>query len=248
MPINSNYFSVKPINGNETEVQYNICFNPHYRYIWKYELFRVYTPVNHITKFTDKEVADYIKYLNKIGFKISVEFDAEFTYNKANHKGQIFTIDLKDSSPISGLICLNAIRYLYEGDFHKIVSAFLRYSKQRSKINFYNRFILAHSTYPTTNENHYILPDYTFVKMLSDEEVEKQILKLNKQITRVCDYLPQFSKYMQGNDRTNIQAIIENGNIKIKDAYEQYLEITKKYDKEDAKENKGISLSALAGV
>lgn len=134
-------------------------------------------------KFTPNQVYQYYNLLRDCEFVFSMEEGQRMVGLNMNPAKlidcYIFNIKVQANSRLVNLILLNAIRYLYETNFHLIVSAFLKLCDYDTDISTFNRFLLAHSlTRESHHSVHCLLQSSIDVKRYySDKDFVNLILK-----------------------------------------------------------------------
>lgn len=138
-------------------------------------------------KFTSNQVYQYYNLLRDCEFVFSMEEGQrriKFVDEHVPTDCYIFNIKVQANSRLVNLILLNAIRYLYETNFHMIVSAFLKLCYYDTDISTFNRFLLAHSlTHESHHSGHCLLQSSIDVKRYySDKDFVNLILKAPSRI------------------------------------------------------------------
>lgn len=208
-------YDVLNLSGNLTTHRAVACFSAWYGHMNKVKELYIYVfkegyfkgatklgyqdkeyPIGYDTenscRFSKGEINRYVELLQRIGFKLSYEEIEKFELSPGlNEDCYKFTIT-NENTPLSMLILCNAIRYLHETDFYKIVKTFLAICNMKGRMNTWNRFILAHRISGSiSNSNHTIDDNQVINKFITIPQIRKYILENTNNYSCVAANIPK---------------------------------------------------------
>lgn len=176
-------------------------------------------------RLTSEEINKYYNLLRDCEFVFTLE-EGTRKYSASSIKDQaketdcyIFNIKIQANSRLVNLIILNAIRYLYESDYYKMVKDFIELCEYPTDISIFNRFLLAHSIVrETVHSGHCLLQSNSEVKRYySDKDFVKLILQAPAELPKDKEgYAPvYYANYLlRSLHYKNAMSLPDMGNIK----------------------------------
>lgn len=143
---------------------------------------------------SSEEVNTYYNLLRDCEFVFSLEEGTRLFSNTTREAAKevecyIFNIKVQANSRLVNLILLNAIRYLYENTYYKMVRDFIALCEYKTDISTFNRFLLAHSiVQESVHSGHCLLQSNSEVKRYySDKDFVKLILQAPAELPKDKD-------------------------------------------------------------
>lgn len=222
-------------NVNNSEIRGADCFGGYYDQMHSYKNIKVFILKNYPypyeqssdMSYTTEAVIKYVDYFKKMGF--TLDFSEEKI--KLNSKTcDAYAVSWKignqdgENTVLSTLILMNALRYLYENPYQKIVDAFFHLASQEGDVHLFNRFLIAHVVAHNFPSGHMLHKPHFLEILLNDDEIETLIKKDNTPYSWVQGNL-KVTKHL---NETPIAELINN-NKSLNEIYTKYKELCEKY-------------------